>query len=455
MTSLRNASRMRCTILIVCLCSMTGASYASLSGGITQPTNSSPFLERHRSLWSMQIVNAFDSARVSYELSEITLISGQQGSTPIWLRLRPEDLNVHDAGGSLYAGADASGPDYQLAELAVTRAFAVPSQGASVAFTRVLSAESCDLQPPSGPRTGTNGSEGAPSRDDHRFLAGHARILDTTSFALQVVDANSGTILATIDSVGVLPNDQHDYATRIGTFPDATQRTVVLPSACHGRYVRLRVLPYRMGPTPHGMHLRRIPRMIHLSEAYSQAGDRSDWEPSWWNFAYQRQLDSLQSTVFIEHAYNEVAATGCTPWLPPGLHLYGHHQNLFVQLYKSASTSNAACAELRELQRLWYASTTDRDDTHKHHGLSNVADSIDIVLSNNELTIHNRGNERTNVRLHAIDMRGTRHELAAISTLHADATVSVSYLHLLTGLYVVNMSTNDSTLAVLPISVSR
>lgn len=411
-------------------------------------------LEQHRSLWSVQITNAFDSARVVYELSEISIQAGNAQPTPVWLRLHRNDLYTRDAAGALYAGSNTIGPDSNLAAVASSRPFAVPLHGASVVFTRVLSAEACDV--PDGPLSGASGTDDKPRRDDHRFLAGRGRIHDTSLFALQVVDAHNGVVLATIDSIGVLPNTERDYALRIGTAPDATRRTCSMPTSTHGRYVYLRVLPYRMGPTPYGMHVRRIPRMFGLSEQYTNTADAFDTEPSWLDVAYLRGRDSSSSSEFLCYAMREIAATGCTPWLPPGVHLYGHHQEVFLNMYRQQSATPAHCSSLRQMQRLWYESTVDGYTTlDSTAGNAAISTGVDVVISRNQATIRNRGVSQRNVRVHAVDMKGQQYDLATLTAIDSGAEASFTFANLQSGLYILHISSNGTILGVVPISITR
>jgi hypothetical protein len=130
----------------------------------------------------------------------------------------------------------------------------------------------CDMLPGGGgPAWGGTGDW----RDDHCYV-GIGRILDNTTFVIQLIRASDTTVIATIDSVGVAPNPNSQLAQRYGTAPDVMNHIRDLPSGYGGVPCYFRVSTRRWGPTPLGLSYRI--------------------KPSWSSYSHVREYDS--ATIF-------------------------------------------------------------------------------------------------------------------------------------------------------------
>ncbi len=82
-------------------------------------------------------------------------------------------------------------------------------------------------------------------------------VIDRTEFVVQLVDAHSGLVLATLDSVGVHPTGAAPpfIDTRYGVHVERTKRSAAIPAIHTGRTAYIRVSPRRYGPTSFGLIL--------------------------------------------------------------------------------------------------------------------------------------------------------------------------------------------------------
>lgn len=318
--------------------------------------------ELNRYLWYHQIVNTFDSAVVTYEVGEFTLHRAT-GNERIFNRISRADF-ASGSEGKARAGSSGRGTDPVLSALAQTRPFLLPLQPSSISFARVLQASTCDdvaSQP-----TGGNGSDGRFTPRDQQYLAGRGRILDTSEFVLEVVDASTGEVYGTIDSVGLIPNPTTDVVQRYGTEPDASTRTLVaVPTRAAGKTVFVRASVRRWGPSPHGMALRRVHHGISLSAQHAyMPNDASRDLPSWCDPAHGERLDSLYHEAVVGSIVAHRDSTGCLLVLPHGANTSDARQEVLVSVINSIRQTAAQlpnCADASRVAWNWYLSTLDEE----------------------------------------------------------------------------------------------
>lgn len=318
--------------------------------------------ELNRYLWYHQIVNTFDSAVVTYEVGEFTL-HRSNGHERIFNRISRSDF-ASGSEGKARAGSSGRGTDPVLSALAQTRPFLLPLQPSSMSFARVLQASTCDdvaSQP-----TGGSGSDGRFTPRDQQYLAGRGRILDTSEFVLEVVDASTGEVYGTIDSVGLIPNTIADVVQRYGTEPDASTRALVaVPTRAAGKTVFIRVSVRRWGPSPHGMALRRVHHGISLSAQHAyMPNDASRDLPSWCDPAHGERLDSLYHEAVVGSIVAHRDSTGCLLVLPHGANTRDARQEVLVSVINSIRQSAAQLPNCTDASRVawnWYLSTLDED----------------------------------------------------------------------------------------------
>jgi hypothetical protein len=363
-------------------------------GCITIPSASAQYIfdvtpELNRYLWYHQVINAFDHAIVSYDVGEFRLNTAS-GSSLILTRVSQTDFATGGEGPAR-SGSDQTGIDHALSAQATTRAFTVPSVGGSVSFVRVLQASSCE-DIASNPNGGT-GEQGTYTPRDQQYLAGRGRILDTSEFVIQVVDATNGTVYGTIDSVGLLPNPTTDVAQRYGTSPDQALRVACpLPTEASGNTVILRVSIRRYGSSPRGMVLRRVHNGISLSAQHAvMPPDGSSELPSWCDSRHGELLDSLYHLAVTQSYAAHRDSTGCLLLLPHGANTRDERQEVQFGLMQSIRASSAdlpTCTNALRNAWNWYMSTLDHDQpANAKAGATNVH-RIPSALS---LTVHTEG----------------------------------------------------------------
>lgn len=318
--------------------------------------------ELNRYLWYHQIVNTFDSAVVTYEVGEFAL-HRSNGLERIFNRISRSDFAAGSEGKAI-AGSSGRGIDPVLSSLAQTRPFLLPLQPSSMSFARVLQASTCD-DIGSNP-TGGSGSNGQYTPRDQQYLAGRGRILDTSEFVLEVVDASTGIVYGRLDSVGLIPNPTTDVARRYGTEPDKAVRSMVaLPEQAAGKTVYIRVSVRRWGPSPYGMVLRRAHHGISLSAQHAfMPSDASRDLPSWCDPAHGELLDSLYHEAVVGSIAAHRDSTGCLLVLPHGANTKDARQEVLVSVINTIRQSAAQlpnCADATRVAWNWYLSTLDDD----------------------------------------------------------------------------------------------
>jgi len=201
------------------------------------------------------------------------------------------------------------------------------------------------------------------SWSDVRWTTGTGRLLDTTVFLLELVDSATGTVLATMDSVGVHDGGPNPIALRYGTAPDVSIRMVPIPDSCNGRVAFVRAVPYRYGATAAGIVHRKFAMDYNLGYLYEQEPDRA------FPNQYPRWLDSLTNdtvgaaqmqSLLVAHAA-ALALNGCTATLiglrswPSG---FENAYNAYLgSLPDTRFSSN--CNSYHRQDTLWWISTLE------------------------------------------------------------------------------------------------
>lgn len=199
------------------------------------------------------IWNQFDSSVVMYEFGEVTFVNTSRHNIPL-------SKIVKD--GQQIQGVGTQGVSTDLELIARTEDFNVPSEGEIQWFGRLQS-----FRTPCGRLSG--GHKDEPNRPSQSW-----GIVDRTEFVVQLVDAQSGTVIATLDSVGVQPTGAGTSTvdTRYGTNVERVKRSFAIPASYTGTKVYVRISPRRYGPTPFGLTISRYRSWINLSAEYDSTG---------------------------------------------------------------------------------------------------------------------------------------------------------------------------------------
>lgn len=199
------------------------------------------------------IWNQFDSAAVMYDFGEVTFIEGTtQHNIPLSGLVRDRER---------VQGTDAQGINTNLETLTRTENFSISGAGEVQWFGQLQSFRS--------PCNGFGGQGEGPNKPVPNW-----GVVDRTEFVVQLVDANTGVVLATLDSVGVNPTGTVPpiVDTRYGVHPERARRSVVIPATHTGKTVYVRVSPRRFGPTPYGLILSRYDLWVNESALYDSTG---------------------------------------------------------------------------------------------------------------------------------------------------------------------------------------
>lgn len=186
-----------------------------------------------------------------------------------------------------------------LQNLARTEEFLIPEMGTIEYYGEISSYRSpCDesVIPPQ------------PGEGPNRPVLGWG-IVDTTEFAVELVDANTHQVLAVLGTVGVLPplsTTTTAVDTRYGSECTRAVHAYALPAEHAGTTVYLRVSPRRRGLTPEGLLLSKHREWISLSSLYASDGTSIS----------QDSIYALSDTFFqktIAYCDSVKAATGAVP----------------------------------------------------------------------------------------------------------------------------------------------
>ncbi len=212
--------------------------------------------ENSKFLWYFHFYNVFDSVVINATYGEFQIVRNNEK--------RKVNLKIDQifAGNNWrILGQEEVGEDRILSGLARTEPIVYDS-ASKLQFFRLLTAGiSCS----SNPAIDTN----ANYVQDASFWVGYVGVvLDTSEWVVQLMDGETGRVLASLDSVGISTNYNSPYANVYGTNPKITKVEVDLPYEFAGREVYLRISTRRFGPTPLGMWLDATPSKFSYSTFY-------------------------------------------------------------------------------------------------------------------------------------------------------------------------------------------
>ncbi|HRP01547.1 MAG TPA: hypothetical protein PLE30_02755 [Candidatus Kapabacteria bacterium] len=249
------------------------------------------FAQRQNAIFSIQdmdikynhyfvVANIFDSAMVYYEIGNISYINNMQEKTRIYL----SDSITKIAGKYLQA-SNIQGENPEFHSILRTESFFLPEQATQLEFYRrsLINKDPCSSVKPN------NG-------------ANKWGYDDMSKFRIDIVDAGTYTVLASIDSVISNPVANRIDGVLIGSEPYTTIHLRDLPSNCKNKNVYLRVTTFRVGQSPFGMVAKSMNTWVNRSALYDYNGlyvDNENFFDSL-NTIFRskliQNLDSIQST---------------------------------------------------------------------------------------------------------------------------------------------------------------
>jgi len=350
-SNIRNILMMFCFLVIA---TQSNATMTETPFGITN--------EHNRHLWTVYVMNQFDSAWVEYHFGEVQLLTAG-GIQFVDMRVALDDYLAGTMGRKI-AGQAAIGIDSALLPHGHSKTFSVPPSGGSVQMVRDFVAYTCypiDYDRGSGP-----GDTNLTSWTDARWWVGADRIMDRSDIMIDVIDEASGDVLGTIDSVTSMPNPMSNMAIRGGTAVDSSIIVRTLPASAHGKDVYLRVRIRRTGPTPYGMVMRKMWGIIPLSRTMGfRPLPETPTQQLSWSDQKKAHNDSVYSQFFDElmaYAMAYADTTGCTPDVP-NLHAFPESYATIMQQWEESEglsiDTTGRCSMYSKRDRLWYRATMD------------------------------------------------------------------------------------------------
>lgn len=258
-----------------------------------------------------EIHNVFENVAVAYSVGEFDV---RRGATSV---ARPS-LLPRNGVGALYKGSSGQGLDAELARDLRSSAFRY-AVGDSLRFHRAvtvrvpcINAGGTSDNDPSEPSTIDQTRMLEDGRLALFYVPFDSAISDTMRVCIALVDAQTHTVLSVLDSIAVGPDGaSRIYAPR-GTDPLRMNRLVVLPPSHAQRDVYLAALPFRSGPSTHGLglsfatsHYTRS-AIREYTPIAEYTADRSS--------AY-RQIELGYVQALIDHYDRVVAEDGCVRYL--------------------------------------------------------------------------------------------------------------------------------------------
>ncbi len=264
--------------------------------------------------------NGFDSAAISYQVGEFTIVNGSN-SQRVNLDYLPTTTVI--------TGTSATGVSYDLAAVAKTNEFELPTTSFEVKFYREMSVHAlpCDSWSGGG---GSGGSGGNAS--DIYWNVGADKVLDQTEFIMELVLSSTNTVIATIDSVGTMPNTTSNVVPYYGTEPNklVPYRSVFVGVGNIGKKAYIRISPRRYGATPLGLQLRQISSWFNWSAAFQRDGVGSYFLIS---ATHADSIANLYLDEVIAYCDSVKTATGSLPENISGVVMAEEQDSIFKARY--------------------------------------------------------------------------------------------------------------------------
>jgi len=218
-----------------------------MSMGLTAQVRTGISKENARHLWYVSYINDFGIGYVEWQYGELS-VECRGSKVPVYLELTAQEWRSEGT-SSRRVGSPLPGADRDIGHSGRSRRFRY-APGSTLSFYRLWHAINTSLE---SRRPAEEHILGQRSWADVRWTVSPGMIKDTMEVALYLVDAQSGTRLALLDSVGVHGSPSDVIARRYGSEPDMALNRRSLPDEYAGREVVIEPVPYRFGPTPFGL----------------------------------------------------------------------------------------------------------------------------------------------------------------------------------------------------------
>jgi len=316
------------------------------------PLRTSVSKEDARWNWYITMDNVYDSAGVEYMVGEFAVHHGST-TTRVYMDLTADEWYTN--GESSKVELVGTGQPLWDQHRGRTRPFTMPENG-TLSFFRLWSAYRTGSIVQSE-RTAIRTSSWA----DVRWTVGSGRLTDTMDVALWLVDANTGAYIATIDSVGMVDRPGHPIVARYGSAPDRCTHSVALPGCMAGRTVEVRVIGYRRGSSPAGLHAGKRPSEVNLSSLYDDEWTRPfpTVEPRWLSESFADTISMVHLNQLTQAHMAAQTASGCTPALLGFRSLPKGREASYEAMVASlaANVYSPECITARRADTTWWLGT--------------------------------------------------------------------------------------------------
>jgi len=266
--------------------------------------------------------NEFDSAGVIAKIGEFTVNSG--GNTLlIPLQFSEETRSV--------TGSSNQGIDSILMNAGFSKSFILPSSSCSISFFRWYRVVA--IPPNSGKFKDTIYTNNS---YDQYWNVGVGKVIDTSIFVVRLVRSSNNSIIATIDSVGVVANLTTTYLQRFGTNPDSLYNMVSLTGLPTNDSVRFQIVPIRHGSTPYGMAFHQEGMWVNHSALVANSNGE-------WKLRESASVDTLNTQYYNKICTYYDSCISANGKLPLPLVYYvpkGYNQLYYTRYFDSTGVNN-------------------------------------------------------------------------------------------------------------------
>ena len=338
--------------------------------------------EHARHLWYVSYVNDFGIGYVEWQYGELNVLSNVS-TFPVYLELTADEWHSEGA-SSRRTGSPLRGPDIEIGRQGRSRAFSY-APGSQLSFYRHWHAVNTDT---TSHRPSPEVVALQRSWADVRWTVSPGMITDTMLVALWLVDAITGQHLIQLDSVGVLGSTSDAIATRVGSRPDLSIHSVVLPDRYAGRKVCVQPIPYRYGPTPFGLFFIKRFSTFNMSVLF----EREEQEtfpgplPRSEDYLFSERIDSAYGHDLRMYYAESFLQDSCPPAL---MCLYSLDQKQLDALNTFLASlrirrNDPRCAKRASADTAWWVSTLVEGSN-----AGSALSSASIAASPSDLTIRN------------------------------------------------------------------
>jgi len=361
--------------------------------------------------------NIYDSASVYYEIGNISFTDNIQQKHWIYLSDSLEKLPQKSFQSSWTVGES-----QDFFQILRTESFYLPNNYIQIEFFRksVLNRDPCKAFQNSNSSGGSRGID------------------DLSKFTVDLVDANTNMVLATIDSVISPPVNNRFEAILLGSETDLTYHKRVVPSNCINRNVYIRFTVLRDGSTPFGMIAKSFKFWTNRASVFDLYGSYVD------NPLFFDSVNTLFRNRLINYLDSVELATGSVivpEFYPPNFGVFFADRYYFKGIYNQMVMSNGDTIKISK-NNLLKESIYQKDEEDK---LRIIALAPSIVRNLSEVYLKFYNNKSQNLDIFLTNING---DLVLTICKKRDFSKGIQTLNLISrnipkGLYFLNIIPED------------